>query len=63
MKEFIIMRRRLPETSGAFTGISCRKHPFYDVIVDTPLPDNWKNLTIDKCDGSTKECIGLKDRI
>ena len=57
------MRRRLPETSGAFTGISCRKHPFYDVIVDTPLPDNWKNLTIDKCDGSTKECIGLKDRI
>ena len=46
-------RRRLLETSGAFTGISSRKHPFYDVIVDTQLPDYWKNLTIDKYDGST----------
>jgi len=45
-------RRRLPETFGTFIGISSRKHPFYDVIVDTPLPDNWKNLTIDKYDGS-----------
>ena len=46
-------RRRLPKTSGTFIGISSKKHPFYDVIMDTPLPDNWKNLTIDKYDGST----------
>ena len=46
-------RRRLLENSGVFTRASSRKHPFYDVIVDTPLPDNWKNLMIDKYDGST----------
>jgi len=46
-------KRRLLENSGGFTGASSRKHPFYDVIVDTPLPDNWKNLTIDKYDVST----------
>ncbi|XP_068461731.1 uncharacterized protein [Phaseolus vulgaris] len=46
-------RRRWLENSGVCAGISSRKHPFYDVIVDTPLPDNWKNLTIDKYDGST----------
>jgi len=51
--EIFQTRRRLPETSGAFTGISSRKHPLYDVIVDTPLLDNWKILTIDKYDGST----------
>jgi len=45
--------KRLPETSGTFTGLSSRKHPFYDVTVETPLLDNWKNLTIDKYDGST----------
>ena len=41
------------ESSGVCAGTSSRKHPFYDVIIDTPLPDNWKNLTIDKYDGST----------
>ncbi|XP_068483271.1 uncharacterized protein [Phaseolus vulgaris] len=46
-------RRRWLENSGVCAGTSSRKHPFYDVIVDTPLPDNWKNLTIDKYDGST----------
>jgi len=46
-------KRRLLENSGVFAGTSSRKHPFYDVIVDTPLPDNWKKLTIDKYDGST----------
>ncbi|XP_068466501.1 uncharacterized protein [Phaseolus vulgaris] len=33
--------------------MSSRKHPFYDVIMETPLPDNWKNLTINKYDGNT----------
>ena len=51
--EIFQTKRRLPETSGVFIGISSRKHSFYDVIVDTSLPDNWKNLTIDKYDGST----------
>ncbi|XP_068490511.1 uncharacterized protein [Phaseolus vulgaris] len=46
-------KRRWLENSGVCAGTSSRKHPFYDVIVDTPLPDNWKNLTIDKYDGST----------
>jgi len=31
-------KRRLLENSGVFAGASSRKHPFYDVIVDTPLP-------------------------
>ena len=46
-------KKRLLEDYEVFAGTSSRKHPFYDVIVDTPLPDNWKNLTIDKYDGST----------
>ena len=46
-------KRRLLGDSEVFAGASSRKHPFYDVIVDTPLPDNWRNLTIDKYDGST----------
>jgi len=46
-------KKRLLEDSEVFAGTSSRKHPFYDVIVDTPLPDNRKNLTIDKYDGST----------
>ena len=35
-------KRILLENSGAFAGTSSRKHPFYDDILDTPLPDNWK---------------------
>ncbi|RDX67142.1 hypothetical protein CR513_54005, partial [Mucuna pruriens] len=30
-----------------------RKHPFIDGIIDTPLPTGWKNLTLDKYDGTT----------
>ena len=45
-------RKELAETSGTLARMSYRKHPFYDVIVETPLPDNWKNLTIDKYDGN-----------
>jgi len=52
-ESFQTTRKRLPETSGTFTIMSSRKHPFYDVIVETPLPNNWKKLTIDKYDGST----------
>ena len=46
-------KKRLLEDSEVFAGTSSRKHLFYDVIVYTPLPDNWKNLTIDKYDGSS----------
>ncbi|XP_068482612.1 uncharacterized protein [Phaseolus vulgaris] len=45
-------KKKWLENSGVSAGTSSRKHLFYDVIVDTPLPDNWKNLTIDKYDGS-----------
>jgi len=33
--------------------MSVRKHPFSIDIVETPLPKNWENLTMDKYDGST----------
>jgi len=32
---------------------SARRHPFSEAIRETLLPDNWKNLTIDKYDGNT----------
>ena len=41
------------ETSVICVVLSIRKHPFSDIIVETPLPENWKNLIIDKYDGRT----------
>ena len=50
---FEATRRRLPETSSTFVGTCIRRHPFPEAIIETPLPENWKNLTMDKYDGST----------
>jgi len=38
-ESFGVTQRRLPEISG--------------IVVGTPLPDNWKSLTMEKYDGST----------
>jgi len=29
------------------------RHPFSEANIETPLPINWKNPTMDKYDGST----------
>jgi len=35
-----------------FARTSVRRHPFSEAIIETPLPENWKNLTMDKYDRS-----------
>ena len=52
-KRFETTRKRIPETSGIFVEISVRRHPFSEAIIETPLPENWKNFTMEKYDGGT----------
>jgi len=30
-----------------------RRHPFIDLIMDSPLPDKWKSFNRDRYDGTT----------
>jgi len=50
-ESFETNRKRIPETSGIFVEISVRRHPFSEAIIETTLPENWKNLTMEKYDG------------
>jgi len=52
-ESFGVTQRKLPKISGIVVGTSGRRHPFSETIIKTPLPDNWKSLTIEKYDGST----------
>ncbi|XP_068483426.1 uncharacterized protein [Phaseolus vulgaris] len=52
-ERFETTRKKIPETSGIFVGISVRRHPFSEAIIETPLPENWKNFTMEKYDGGT----------
>jgi len=49
---FEATQRRRSETSSTFFGTSMRRHPFLEAIIETSLPENWKNSTMDKYDGS-----------
>jgi len=51
-ESFETTRKRIPETSSIFVGISVRRPPFSEAIIETPL-ENWKNLTMEKYDGGT----------
>ncbi|XP_068466727.1 uncharacterized protein [Phaseolus vulgaris] len=52
-ESFGVTQRKLPEISGIAVKTPARRHPFSETIIETPLPDNWKSLTIEKYDGST----------
>ena len=52
-KKFETTRKRIPKTSGIFVGIFVRRHPFSETIIETPLPKNWNNFTMEKYDGGT----------
>ncbi|XP_068479118.1 uncharacterized protein [Phaseolus vulgaris] len=52
-ESFGVTQRKIPETSGVAVETPVRRHPFSETIIETPLPDNWKSLTIEKYDGST----------
>jgi len=52
-ESFGVTQRKLPEISGIVVGTPARRHPFSETVIDTPLPDNWKSLTIEKYEGST----------
>jgi len=52
-ESFEATRKRIPETYGIFVGISVRRHPFSEAIIETLLLENWKNLTMEKHDGGT----------
>jgi len=40
-------------TLAIIMGTLAKRHSFSKTTIETPLPDNWKSLTIEKYDGST----------
>jgi len=52
-ESFEVTRWKLSETSGTFAGTTVRRHLFSEAIIETSLPETWRNLTTDKYDGSS----------